>query len=103
MQLIILAVLVVVSQAARPKPDIVISSYPNETPEVAAAKKQHNLDWLRAKAAADAANYKNYGIPPKDIVVEVESSVDPAGNIQPRTIFVIPAFVAGLVVGAIVG
>ena len=31
-----------------------------DTPEVAAAKRQHAIDWNAAKAATDAANFRNY-------------------------------------------
>ena len=103
-----MAILVVASQAVPFYPSVYSAAlpfgYPQETPAVAAARKEHAVQWMKAKTAADTANYYNHGIVPKEIAVEAYPvAVVPGMEAEPRTFLAIPAFVAGLVVGAVVG
>ena len=101
-----MAILVVASQAVPFYPSVYSAvlpfGYPQETPAVAAARKEHAAQWIKAKSAADTANFYNHGIVPKEIAVEAYP-VAAGVEAEPRTFLAIPAFVAGLVVGAVVG
>ena len=49
-----------VAPSAAPVANLVAPLPVQDTPEVAAAKRQHAIDWNAAKAATDAANFRNY-------------------------------------------
>ena len=59
-----MAILVAASQQVPLSPPVQLPVPVQDTPEVAAAKQSHAVQWLNAKAANDAANLRNLGVIP---------------------------------------